>query len=214
MVLFVLSVVGQIDGGELARWLTADPIDWSQGAVLAALGLVGALITVFTLVGGAVPGTAGEPAIVAGTERLERLTRRLEQLVDTQPPDSPAITAVEGSVNSLRSYLSRERWRQFALAALLYAVLGAAAASLLADDIIQAIVVGAGWTGFLGLLGLRRDREERQTIRNAELSRVTARLEDLRSAVLPETVAPGAPGQTMSAMVDEMTRDVTFAQKI
>src|SRR5205085_10632157 len=50
---------------EPLQWATGSHIDWSKGGLLAAFGSAGALFTVFTLVGGVVPGTAGQPDLAA-----------------------------------------------------------------------------------------------------------------------------------------------------
>ena len=66
-----------IEVGNLFTWATGSTIpDWGRGGLYAALGLIGALVTVFTLIGGAVPGTAGFARIETGLKRVEeRLCR-------------------------------------------------------------------------------------------------------------------------------------------
>lgn len=172
-----------IEGANVAEWLTSDPIDWASGGTFAGLGLVGALITIFGLVGGAVPGTAGQAGIDAGIQRLETLSRRLDGLIDANPPNADQIQAIEATVNNLRTYLTREKWRQFLIASLLYAVLGAAVASLLAQDILQAIVIGAGWTAFLGSFGLQREYRERHSERDAEIDAAVRRMEKVEESI-------------------------------
>ena len=62
---------------DLFTWATSTPPDWSQAAMLFDLGCVGALVTIFGLIGGAVPGTAGQPKIDENSARLDRLYERL-----------------------------------------------------------------------------------------------------------------------------------------
>jgi len=77
---------------------------------------------------------------------------------------------------------AKERWRQFLLASLLYTVLGAAFASALAQDLLQAFVIGAGWTGLIGSFGLRTDYAQRKTRKDQALNEVVGELErELRS---------------------------------
>jgi hypothetical protein len=68
------------------------------------------------------------------------------------------------------------------LASLLYTVLGAAFASALAQDLLQAFVIGAGWTGLIGSFGLRTDYAQRKTRKDQALNEVVGELErELRS---------------------------------
>lgn len=90
------------------------------------------------------------------------------------------MEAVEKVVNNLRDDLREERWRQFLIAAIFYAVLGAFFASLLAQDMLQGLLIGAGWTGYLGILGLKRDYAERASEKDNALERSEDTLQELR----------------------------------
>jgi hypothetical protein len=162
--------VAAADGVALAApapWLQTK--DYGTGALLAIGGLVGALITTFFLVGGPVPGIAGRARIDAQSTQLDELSKRLGGLVRAAAIDAAAIAAVEKTVNNLRDDLRAEiRW-QYAVASLLYAVLGAAIAALLARDLLQAVLIGAGWTGLLGSIGLKKDYETRKEMKDATL---------------------------------------------
>jgi uncharacterized membrane protein YfcA len=159
----------------LFTWTRTNPPDWKRGALFAGLGLMGSLVTIFGLIGGAVPGTVGQVKIDADTERLDRLSQQLEVLITSPKPDAAAITAVETTVNNLRDDLRTERWRQFGIAMVLYALLGAFFSALLAQDMLQALVIGAGWTGVLGSLGLKKDYAERKATKDAALEKATER---------------------------------------
>ncbi|HSN86013.1 MAG TPA: hypothetical protein VL025_04610, partial [Thermoanaerobaculia bacterium] len=69
----------RFEKGEILTWLTSNPPDWSKGGVFAGLGLIGALVTLFGLIGGAVPGTAGQARIDADSKRLEVMSTRLDE---------------------------------------------------------------------------------------------------------------------------------------
>jgi hypothetical protein len=195
---------------ELLTWAKTTPPDWGRGALLAGLGLVGALITIFGLIGGVVPGTAGQAKIDADTARLERLSEQLEKLITTARPDAAAIAAVESTVNNLRDDLRKERWRQFAIATIFYAVLGAAVSTLLATDIVQALVIGAGWTSFLGTLGLKRDYAERKALKDTTLEKTLERAKKAE-----EIVKGTGDGSLIQALPDEpLERDVRVAKAV
>jgi hypothetical protein len=167
----ITSNVEPIIVENLFAWARGESVNWAQGAIFAALGLVGGLITIFTLIGGAIPGTFGQAQIEATQEQLDRLSKKLEDLiVNSEAVDAGAIDAVEKAVNNLRDDLRAERWRQFFIAAILYALLAAFFAVALATNLLQAIVIGAGWTGLLGSIGLKRDFEQRKEIKDEVLN--------------------------------------------
>jgi hypothetical protein len=164
----VLAVQQQpIEVTNLFDWATSDPPDWARGGLYAALGLVGALVTVFGLIGGAVPGTAGSAKIIAGLKRVEEREKVLDGLIKDSAVRNPEeIRAVELAANNLRDDVRDARRRQFILAASLYAILGAFFAALLAGDLLQALLVGAGWTAYLGALGLKSEYSERKSLKD------------------------------------------------
>ncbi len=155
----------------LFHWIEGDEIRWHEGGFYAALGLVGALITLFSLIGGNVPGIAAQARLDAGGARLELLYQRL---LAVAKPGAAAdeVEALNTAVARLEKSLNRERWRLFTVAAFFYAVLGAFFASALARDLLQAIIVGAGWTGYTGALGIKKDYEERKKSKDEQLGAV------------------------------------------
>lgn len=198
---------------DLFPWARTTPPDWRRGALFAGLGFVGALVTIFGLIGGAVPGTAGQAKIDADTERLDRMSQRLEDLISASPSDPAAITAVENTVNNLRDDLRAERWRQFGIATVLYAVLGAFFSALLAQDMLQALVIGAGWTGLLGSLGLKRDYAERKVVKDAVLEKTVERAEKAEKIVKGTgdgSLIEKLPSEPLAAVV----RDARVAQRL
>ena len=169
-----------IEVANLFTWARETPPAWGRGALLAGLGLVGALVTMFGLIGGAVPGTAGQAKIDAEAARLSDLYKRLEELIKAPSVEANDVEAVEKVVNNLRDDLREERWRQFLIAAIFYAVLGAFFSALLAQDMLQALLIGAGWTGYVGSLGLKRDYAERASEKDNALEKSETTLEELR----------------------------------
>ena len=198
---------------DLFTWARTSPPNWGLGGLYAGLGLVGALVTIFGLIGGAVPGTAGQAKIDADTERLERLSDRLEELIVNGPPDAASVVAVENAVNNFRDDLRSERWRQFWIAVSLYAVLGAFFSALLAKDLLQALVIGAGWTGILGSLGLKKDYAERKAPKDAALEKALDRAKQAE-----QIVRGTGDGSLMAELPDEsiesLERDVKVAQRL
>jgi len=191
-----------VDVGDLFQWAQSSPPEWGKGALFAGLGLAGALVTTFGLVGGAVPGTAGSVRIDENNAQLERLTSRLEDLIKADPPNPPAISAVQGAVDNYRKDLRKEQWRLFAVAGFLYAILGAFFATLLAKDILQAIVIGAGWTGLAGTLGLKKDYESRKATKDEALDKAMDTIKELNQ-----------PDATLAAPAyEELTHSLNMAK--
>lgn len=150
-------------------WAKKEQIDWFTGLLLALTGLIGSLVTIYGLIGTAMPGTAGQVNINAENVRLDQLRKKQDDLWKEDPINAHAAQAIEVAVNNLYNNLNKERWRQFSLAAFLYAILGAFFASLLAQDVIQALLIGAGWTGYLGAFGLKREMEERGSRKDQQI---------------------------------------------
>jgi hypothetical protein len=52
-------------------------------------------------------------------------------------------------------------------------ILGSFVALALAADWVQAIVIGAGWTSFLGTFGLKSDFQHRSDLKNGAIDQLT-----------------------------------------
>jgi hypothetical protein len=167
-------------------WALTDPPNWALGAWFAVLGFAGALVTIFGLVGGTVPGTAGQARIDEDSEQLKRISKRLEDVMTPSPMrdplDSQAIAAIGQAVSDLRDNITRERRYQFAIAAILYSVLGGFFASALAQDLLQALAIGAGWTGLIGALGLKKDFTVRKSSKDSALDTSLSVVERLKES--------------------------------
>jgi hypothetical protein len=152
----------QSDLVNLFAWYAAEPRDWNTGILFAVLGFFGALTTAYGLIGGVFPGTEGKARIERATQHLEELRGLLDgwfksPLAPSDPKTDPRIQELRQALESEERTLTRERWRQFAIATPLYALLGAFFASALAQDLLQAVVIGAGWTTVIGTLGLKKE---------------------------------------------------------
>ena len=184
---------------------------WWKGALFAGLGLIGALVTIFGLIGGAVPGTAGQVKIDADTAQLYRWSKQLGELIGAPTRDAAAIAAVGKAVNDLRDDLRMERRHQFAIATVLYALLGAFFSAFLAQDMLQALVIGAGWTGLLGTLGLKKDYAERKAKKDENQNHLLERVKQLEV----ELKEKGVSSKDMDLeAVDVLEEEVRIVQQL
>ena len=165
-----ISKQDQITWGEIFPWYSG-PADWLKGLLIASSGLMGALITIYSMIGAAMPGTSGQVSQEAEEYRLELFKKKLSELWKKEENDIniEAAKELEITTNHLQAQISKERWRQFGLAAFLYVILGAFFAALLTESFLQGLAIGAGWTAYLGTVGLKKDKEERGSIKDRQI---------------------------------------------
>jgi len=147
-------------------WAKKNPIDWFSGVLFALTGLIGSLVTLFAFVGGAVPGTMGQVNIIAETDRLKTLCKKQDDLLNKDGFKTGEAHEIEATVGNLRDSLYKEKWHQFGFAFFLYALIGAFFATFIAQDALQALLIGAGWTGYLGAVGLKSESKESGSRKN------------------------------------------------
>ena len=169
------------DVARFFTWVTPEEADWTKGILFAILGLIGALVTVFSLIGGAIPGTAGFARIETGLRRVDEREKLLDKLLHEQPRNAEEIKAVEIATNNLRDDIRINRRNQFFIASGLYAILGAFFAMLLAQDLLQAVLIGAGWTAYLGAMGLKNDYAHRKSLKDKTTEKLEEALINIRS---------------------------------
>jgi hypothetical protein len=172
--------VANVEVVSFLRWLTADPINWAEGAIFFALGFIGALVTVYGLIQGKLPGIAAQAQIDLDRQRLNRYVERLDNLLNASPPDWQGVKEIQNTVNELRDDVDRLSRRMFFVGAILYVLIGGSLATILAQDMLQALIIGAGWTAFAGSLGLKTDSAERKSIKDGALERAGATVKNLK----------------------------------
>jgi len=166
--------------GEIFPWYSGKHEDRDKGILIALSGLMGALVTIYTLIGAVMPGTSGGVSLDAEGIRLEMFKKKLSKLWEKESNEIniKAAKELEVTTNNLQAWISRERWRQFGLAALLYLILGAFFAALLTESFLQGLVIGAGWTAYLGVVGLKKDGEVRGSIKDREINDLVSTVDE------------------------------------
>jgi len=226
---------------DLVSWLNSDPPDITTGAAFVILGFVGALAAIFGLIGDVVPGTNGKALLDARMKRLESEEQRLDQMIKDPDVKPEQLSAVSNAVNKIRDDISNDKRRQFTLAAFIYLVLGAFFAGMLATNMLQALVIGFGWTAVVGVLGLNSDNQFRKSQKDGAIddleNKITAlkkewevytkQIDELSVKVSSHNPEPGSirtqedieHNKTVAAMLDrviavkESMNEVSFADK-
>jgi hypothetical protein len=193
---------------DLFTWANTDPPNWTLGLLYAFLGLVGALVAIFALIGGSVPGTAGAAIIEADTIRLKNNSDRLDTLIQSEKCDSECIKALGTVVNDLRDDINAEKWHQFKYAVPIYLILGAFFATLLALTLLQAILIGFGWTGVIGVLGLKSDYQYRKSLKDAQMDDQKKKIEDLKAKVPKDQPDSAKATPTPQEIIHEMNFNI------
>ena len=156
-ILFIPSVgfsqTSDLGDVELLQWLLNENVtDWTTGILFAILGLLGSFIAVFFNIGSLIPGTAGYAEITVKKNYLNYFENKLKQA------ESPElITAINNVIDDYRDDLSKENWKQFKIAAVLYVLIGTLIAMIFAQDILQALVFGIGWTTIVNNILVKKD---------------------------------------------------------
>jgi hypothetical protein len=169
----------QITTSDLFTWLMTNPPNLATGAIFLILGFIGALVAIFGLIGSVVPGTNGKATLEIQITRLETEEKRLDQLINDDETNPELLKAVEIAVNNIRDDITQERRKQFNQAACIYLILGAFFAAMLATNMLQAIVIGFGWTAVIGVLGLKNDQEYRKDKKDEAIGILTEKNDQL-----------------------------------
>ena len=194
----------------LASWLLTDPTGWEQGALLAIVGTFGALASIWLSQGKILSGAA--------QVRLDRERNRLrvwEDYTDELRGSNQESTAAGNEANQIRDDLHRAEEvarRQFVLASLVYIVLGAGVAALFAQSIAGAATIGAGWTGLIGMFGLKADYESRVQDKDEVLGAADRLLETLEHQP-PIAKVAGAASIPMTS-IRSLRAKLTAARKL
>ena len=188
----------QINQADLFSWMTTNPPNYGLGIAFFILGFIGALVAIFGLIGGVIPGTNGKAQLDVQMARLENEEKRLEQLINDANTNPELLKAVEIAVNNIRDDITHERRKQFNQAAIIYLILGAFFAAMLATNMLQAIVIGFGWTAIVGVLGLKNDHEYRSNKKDEVIEKLEQKNEQLT-----------ALQENLSKQIDELSEKIT-----
>lgn len=159
--------------------------NWVMGLGFGALGLLGALVTIYLFLGESLPSMGGKAEYESlrleledFKDRRDKTLRAREKFARGETDDTPAdqlraqdeLSAdYNATITRLESQLARERWRLYLMGFPVYLVLGAAFAVLFASNALQAILVGFGWTALADRIGLKRELEVKREKKDRQI---------------------------------------------
>lgn len=145
------------------------PIWWPNdiliGIIFFSLGIGGAMIIVY--LGDWEKLMRRSVRIVEIEEDIREKKKRANKLKE----DKTSYRETWELINRDQDRLDRERKFNITLEITLYLLIGGVVATILADSAIEAVAFGAGWTGLIGVFGLKKDSEERAEVREEETTK-------------------------------------------
>jgi bisphosphoglycerate-dependent phosphoglycerate mutase len=147
------------EAANILAWLNQEPVAWRAGLIFFLGGLTGAAATAFGAVGGLIPGTAGKEEVdrltrerVAATKRKETYQTEYDQ-VRNDPNATDAkkaafaadVQRAQDTEQIILDKLNKAKHAQYWQALPFYLPLGGVFATALAQDVLQALAIGAGW---------------------------------------------------------------------
>lgn len=145
--------------------IAAMPIWWqddiSMGIFLFLLGVTGAAIMVY--LGELEKLTGKSSRIIEIEEEIKEKRKIASKLGEDKTNDREKW---EKMINDDENILDRERRNITNQGIILYIFIGGMIAAVLADSMVEAVGFGAGWTGFIGMFGIKKDSDERRKKRD------------------------------------------------
>lgn len=142
------------------------PVWWpnniSVGMLFFLLGVVGAAITVYF---GEWEKLRGKSALMLEIEDEIAAKRKIAEIIK-DPREVELREKWEGLIARDQNRLDKERQFVRMQGTVLYLIIGGVFAAILANTVLEAVAFGAGWTGLIGIFGIKKDSETRRKIRD------------------------------------------------
>lgn len=173
----------------LFPWVTSGGFseNWLEGLGFVGLGVVGALVTVYFLLGDFLPSMGGKAEYEESRLELADLTQRRDRQIELRErfsrgelalPDERLQAAnkltedLSAAITQKGQELQRQKRSLLAMGMPIYVLLGGAFAVLFASNGLQAFFIGFGWTGLADRIGLSKELAARSTKREVEVQKL------------------------------------------
>ncbi|MCZ7385337.1 MAG: hypothetical protein O8C63_11400 [Candidatus Methanoperedens sp.] len=145
--------------------IAAMPVWWqdniSMGIFLFLLGVTGAAIMVYL---GELEKLTGKSSRIIEIEEEIKEKRKIASKFGEDKTDDRKKW--EDMINADEDRLDRERRNITNQGIISYLFIGGMIAAVLANSMVEAVGFGAGWTGFIGMFGIKKDSDERRKKRD------------------------------------------------
>ena len=146
--------------------IVAMPVWWPDNIYLGIffffLGVFGAAILVYL---GDWEKSLGKSARILKIEGEIASKRKIADEIK-DPEKTETRKQWEDMINADEDRFDRERNFVRTYGIILYLCIGGVMAAILANSMVEAVAFGAGWTGFIGMFGIKKDADERRKIRD------------------------------------------------
>jgi len=145
------------------------------------LGVAGALVTAYLFLGDFLPSMGGKVDYDLQRGILDDLKKRKEKTLallesyvqggEAVPPERLEAAEqlskdFETTITRMEASIAKDRWRLFRLGFPVYILLGGFFATAFATNLLQAILIGFGWTAVADRIGLNRELDARKAIKD------------------------------------------------
>lgn len=190
------------------------PSNISVGMLFFLLGVVGAAITVYF---GEWEKLIGKSALMLEIEDEIEAKRKIAEIIK-DPREVELREKWEGLIARDQNRLDKERQFVRIQGTVLYLIIGGVFAAILANTVLEAVAFGAGWTGLIGIFGIKKDSEERRKIRDQKDEESLERLSKLQDELTVKIREAYKKGRSDGAeeVVDKLARveNVTVVELI
>jgi hypothetical protein len=161
--------------------------NWLHGLGFVGLGVVGALVTVYFLLGDFLPSMGGKAEYEELKLELDELGRRRYRQIeirerfargdstisDEQLQAADRLTEDLGqAITQKQREIQNQKRGLLAVGLPIYVLLGGAFAVLFSSNGLQAFIIGFGWTGLADRIGLNRELDARSSKREVEIQKL------------------------------------------
>jgi hypothetical protein len=222
---------GSIVADSFFPWVSKDPkvpTRWTDGIVHFFLGLIGALVTVYLFLGESLPSMGGKAKYDLVEQELQDFKSRREKALkareeyargETEPPlerleaELRLSNDYERTIRRLEAQLAQERWNLFLVGFPVYLLLGGFFASAFATNLLQALLIGFGWTALADRIGLRRELDSRKQMKDEQINKIEAEGLEQAKKRREEASALQAKIDSQKQLIAQLVREVAAASR-